>query len=240
MVFYDEEKHEIDIEQISLIVSSTCVISFQEKEGDVFNHIRERLRNAKGRIRKQGADYLAYALIDATVDHYSEVLERVSEDIESLEEDLLTNPSSETLHSIHRLKREMIFLRKSIWPLREVISGLERSESSLIKEGTYIYLRDVYDHTVQIMDTLESLRDMIGGMLDTYLSSISYRMNEVMKVLTIIATIFIPLSFIAGNYGMNFEFMPELKWHWAYPAVWFIMLALGLSMFIYFKKNKWL
>ena len=240
MISFDVGMHEIDIEQISLILGPNSVISFQEKEGDIFESIRDRLRSAKGRIRSRGADYLFYCLIDTLVDHYFVVLENLSEEIKNLEDELMEQPTTNTLHTIHKLKREMILLRKSVWPLREVVSGLEQFESHLIKEQTNIYLRDVYDHTIQVIETIESFRDIIGGMLDTYLSSISNKMNEVMKMLTIIATIFIPLTFVAGIYGMNFEYMPELKWHWAYPVIWIIMLTLGLSMLIYFKRKKWL
>jgi magnesium transporter len=187
-----------------------------------------------------GADYLAYSLLDSIVDHYFIVLEQVGEKVEFLEEELVTNPTPETLQTIHNLKREMIFLRRSVWPLREVIGALERGESSLIQESTEIYLRDVYDHTIQVIDTIETFRDMISGMLDIYLSSVSNRMNEVMKVLTIIATIFIPLTLIAGIYGMNFQYMPELGWRWAYPMVWLVMLVIGILMLVYFRRKKWL
>jgi magnesium transporter len=240
MLSHNEKDKEIRSEQISLILGKNFVISFQESEGDVFNAVRDRIRNGKGRIRKMGADYLAYSLIDAIVDNYFIIIEKLGEKIEDVEEELVINPTSETAKIIHYLKREMIFLRKSIWPLREVVNGLNRGESSLIKETTRIYLRDVYDHTIQIIDTIETFRDMLSGMLDIYLSSISNRMNEVMKVLTIIATIFIPLTFIAGVYGMNFEYMPELKWRWGYFAVWFVMLLMGISMVIYFKRKKWM
>jgi magnesium transporter len=209
-------------------------------EGDVFDPIRERIRNGKGRLRKMGADYLAYALLDSIVDNYFIIMEKLGERIEFLEEELVTRPTAETLRVIHQLKREMIFLRKAVWPLREVVSGLERGESSLMKESTRIYLRDVYDHTIQVIDAIETFRDMVSGMLDIYLSSISNRMNAVMKVLTIIATIFMPLTFIAGIYGMNFKYMPELEWQWGYPAIWLVVLCIGISMLIYFKKKKWL
>jgi magnesium transporter len=185
-------------------------------------------------------DYLAYALIDAVVDHYFIVLERIAERVEEIEEELIRNPTPETLKTIHHLKRELIFLRKSVWPLRELIGALERGESSLVHEKTTIFLRDLYDHTIQVIDTVETLRDMVSGMLDVFLSSVSNRMNEVMKVLTIIATIFIPLTFIAGIYGMNFKFMPELEWHWGYPLVWSIMIVVGVVMLFYFKRRKWL
>jgi magnesium transporter len=240
MLYHDESEDEMMGEQVSLLLGPNYVISFQEREGDIFNPIRERIRNSKGRIRKAGADYLAYALLDAIVDHYFVILEKLGEKIESLEEELVTNPTPETLQVIHTLKRNLIFLRKSVWPLREVISGLERGESPLITEPTGIYLRDVYDHTIQVIDTIETFRDMVSGMLDIYLSSISNRMNEVMKVLTIIATIFIPLTFIAGVYGMNFKFMPELEWHWGYFVALVVMGSIVGSMVLYFKRKRWL
>jgi magnesium transporter len=240
MLYFDESQDEIRAEQVSIILGSNFVLSFQERVGDIFNPLRERIRNAKGRIRKMGADYLAYALMDAIVDNYFTVLEKLGEKIEDIEEKLVSNPTPETLQTIHNLKREMIFLRKSVWPLREVVSSLERGESSLIKESTKIFLRDVYDHTIQVIDTVETFRDLLSGMLDIYLSSISNRMNQVMKVLTIIATIFIPLTFVAGIYGMNFEYMPELKWRWGYFLVLGSMAIIGVWMLIYFRKKKWL
>lgn len=240
MLNYNEKNNELDTEQISLILGNNFVISFQERQGDIFNPIRERIRNAKGRIRKMGPDYLVYALIDAVVDNYFLIMEKFGERTESLEEELVTNPSPLTLQTIHNLKREMIFLRKSVWPLREVVNILERGELVFVKKNTRIFLRDVYDHTIQVIDTIETLRDMISSMLDIYLSSISNRMNEVMKVLTIIATIFIPLTFIAGIYGMNFKYMPELQWQWAYFGVLIIMAAIGVLMLIHFKRKKWL
>ena len=240
MLYLGEANNEIEAEQVSLILGSNFVISFQERGRDVFEPVRDRIRNAKGRIRKAGADYLAYTLLDAIVDNYFIILESLGETIEETEEQLTTNPNPETLQLIHALKKEMIFLRKSIWPLREVISGLERCESSLIHESTGAYLRDVYDHTIQIIDTVESFRDMISGMLDIYLSSISNKMNEVMKVLTIFASIFIPLTFVAGVYGMNFSFMPELKWQWGYFGILGVMALVGISLVVYFKRRKWL
>ena len=240
MLYFDNAQNETQVEQVSLVFGKNFVISFQEKEGDIFETIRERIRNGKGRIRKMGTDYLAYALIDAVVDHYFIILENDGEKIEELEDKVVADPKPETLQKIHRLKREMIFLRRSVWPLRELVNSLERGESPLIHKATRIYLRDVYDHTIQVIDTLETYRDMLSGMHDTYLSSISNRMNEVMKVLTIIATIFIPLTFIAGVYGMNFEFMPELKWRWAYFGVWGVIFVVAIGMVIYFKRRKWL
>jgi magnesium transporter len=222
MLYYHEEIQAIESEQISFILGENFLITFQERVGDVFEPIRERIRNSKGRIRKMGPDYLAYALIDAIVDSYFSILEKVGEKIELMEEDLVSDPTEKTLQQIHTMKREMILLCKSVWPLREVISGVQRSESSVIRESTEIYLRDVYDHTIQIIDTIESFRDMVSGMLDIYMSSISNKMNAVMKVLTIIATIFIPLTFVA------------------YAGVWVIMLAITVIMLTYFRRKKWL
>jgi magnesium transporter len=237
---YDDKSSQIEPEQISLILGANFVFSFQEREGDTFGTIRERIRNSKGRIRKMGADYLAYSLLDSIVDNYFIILEKLGEKIEFLEEKLVTQATPETLQIIHHLKREMIFLRKAVWPLREVINGLERGESSLIKESTRIYLRDVYDHTIQTIDTIETYRDMVSGMLDIYLSSVSNRLNSVMKVLTIIATIFMPLTFLAGIYGMNFKYMPELEWRWSYPFIWLVMVGIGVFMLLYFRKKRWL
>ena len=239
MLYYNEKEDGIQAEQVSLIVGSNFVISFQEKEGDVFDPIRERIKSGKGRIRKMGADYLTYTLIDTIVDNYFISLEKLGEKVESMEEELVTNPTPETLRTIHHLKREMIFLRKSVWPLRDVVNRLERGESTLIHESTDIYLRDVYDHTIQVIDTIETSRDILSGMLDIYLSSISNRMNQVMKVLTIVATIFIPLTFIAGVYGMNFKYLPELGWKWSYPLVLLGMVFIGVSMLVYFRRKKW-
>jgi magnesium transporter len=240
MFSYDDKSNEILIEQVSLILGANFVLSFQENVGDVFNPIRERIRSGKGKIRKMGADYLVYALLDAIVDNYFIILEKIGEQIEFLEEKLVINPVPETLNIIHKLKKEMLFFRKSVWPLREVISVLERGESQLIKGSTKIFLRDVYDHNIQIIDTIEMLREMLSGMLDIYLTGISNRLNAVMKVLTIIATIFMPLTFIAGVYGMNFKFMPELEWHWGYPVILLTMFAISISMLVYFKRKKWL
>ncbi len=231
---------EVESEQISLILGANFVLSFQEKEGPLFEPIRDRLRNNKGRLRKMGPDYLVHAILDAIIDHYFVVLEKLGEQIEFLEEEVVTSPRPATLQATHQLKREMIFLRKAVWPLREVIGSLEREESSLIKESTVVYLRDIYDHTIQVIDNIETFRDMLSGMMDIYLSSISNRMNEVMKVLTIIATIFIPLTFIVGLYGMNFKYMPELEWPWGYPLVLALMLIVAVFMLFYFKRKKWI
>jgi magnesium transporter len=241
MLYDGDLKRPIETEQVSLILGSNFVISFQEgKEGDVFNPVRERIKSGKGLVRKMGSDYLVYSLIDTIVDHYFLILERLGEKIELLEEELVAHPTDTTLHKIRRFRNEIIFVRRVVWPLREVVSGLGRKESPLIKEATEVYLRDVYDHVIQVMDAVEVYREMLSGMLDIYLSSVSNRLNSVMKVLTIIATIFMPLTFIAGIYGMNFKYMPELGWRWGYLAVWLLVVIIGVSMLIYFRKKKWL
>ncbi|MBN2278988.1 MAG: magnesium/cobalt transporter CorA [Candidatus Marinimicrobia bacterium] len=240
MMYFKGKKNYIQAEQVSLIVSENNVISFQEQDGDVFGPIRDRLENNLGKIRKMKADYLAYALIDSIVDNYFAILEEVSEKIESLEVHLVTNPTPNTLQQIHNMKSDLIFLRKSVWPLREVISSLERRDSKIIAESTQIYFRDIYDHTIQVMDAVESAREMLASMMDIYLSSISNRMNEIMKVLTMFSTIFIPLTFIAGIYGMNFQFMPELRWKWGYFGALGIMAVTAIMMALFFRRKKWL
>jgi magnesium transporter len=240
MLSYNDKSSQIETEQVSLILGPNFVFSFQESQGDVFDPVRERIRSGKGRIRTMGSDYLAYGLLDLIVDNYFMIMEKLGETIEFLEEKLVTQPVPETLQTIHQLKRELIFLRKAVWPLREVIGGLERGDLALIKETSRVYLRDVYDHTIQVIDTIETFRDMISGMLDIYLSSVSNRLNSVMKVLTIIATIFMPLTFLAGIYGMNFKYFPELAWRWSYPVFWLVVVLISVSMLLYFKKKNWL
>jgi magnesium transporter len=236
---YLETTKSIKIEHISMVIGQNFLISFQEDVGDVFDPVRERIRK-EGRIRKLGPDYLAYALIDSIVDHYFVVMENLEEQVEDLEEELVTDPTPDSLQKINRLKKDMIFLRKSVWPLREMINNLERSESRVIKESTRIYLRDVYDHTIQVIDTLETFRDMVSGMIDIYLSGLSYKMNEIMKVLTLIATIFIPLTFVVGLYGMNFRNMPEIGWEYGYYTVLVVMAVMVIGMLTYFRKKKWI
>lgn len=226
-------------EQISFVVLPGGLISFQESAEELFSGVLDRLNRGKGRIRNFGSDYLAYALIDTVVDHYFSVLETLGQRIDALEEELTDSPQTDTMRRIHALRHEFIFLRKQIWPLREVINSLSKDESGLVKEKTRFYLRDVYDHTIQIIDTIETYRDILSGYLDLYLSIVSYKMNEVMKVLTIIATIFIPITFIAGVYGMNFKYMPELDWRWGYGGVWMVMLLSVMVMVSYFKKKRW-
>jgi magnesium transporter len=240
MADYDETWKKVDMEQVSLILMPGCVITFQEKPGDVFDPVRDRLRTAKGKIRSKGADYLAYALLDAVVDRYFLLLEKLGEDVEELDEQILTDPGEEAVSNLHTLKREMIFLRKAAWPMREIVASLERGGSDLVTPDTAFFLRDLYDHSVQVMDSIETFRDVLSGLLDIYLSSTGNRMNEIMKVLTIISTIFIPLTFIAGIYGMNFEYMPELEVPWAYPAVWVVMITIAGGMLAFFRKKKWI
>ncbi|HBB16191.1 MAG TPA: magnesium and cobalt transport protein CorA [Syntrophus sp. (in: bacteria)] len=239
-LFHEDAGGGLIPEQISIVLGPNWMISLQEKKGTLFDPIRERLRNEKGRLRKAGADYLAHALLDAIVDSYFVVLDKFGEKIENLEDALVGRPSPETLRAIQAFKREIILLRKSVWPLREMLGGLGRSDSPLIREQSVIYFRDVYDHAVQVIDTIETYRDMLSGMLDIYLSSISNRMNEIMKVLTIIATIFMPLTFLAGVYGMNFKHMPELEWPWGYFALWGVMIVIAIFMLIYFRRRRWL
>ncbi|MFH1682815.1 MAG: magnesium/cobalt transporter CorA [Candidatus Woesearchaeota archaeon] len=240
MIYPDEGIDLVRDEQISIILGKNFLISFQESEGDVFDPIRQRIRSIKSRINKNGPDYLAYSLLDAIVDSYFLVFERLGERIEEIEEKILAVSSSETTQEMHRLKRKTISLRKSIWPLREVISSLERSGSPLIKKNTLIYLRDVYDHTIQVIDRVETSRDILASMMDVYLTNASNKLNEVMKVLTIIGTIFIPLIFITGLYGMNFEFFPELSWKYSYFTILGVMLLISLGMILYFKRKKWI
>ncbi|MBP7052071.1 MAG: magnesium/cobalt transporter CorA [Phycisphaerae bacterium] len=240
MLTYNYATHTIGSEQMSIVFGTNFVLSFQEEVGDIFDPIRDRIRQAKGRVRKMGADYLAYSLIDAIVDSYFAILEKIGERIEGLEDELLEHPSEDLLREIHALKREMMSLRRSVWPMRELISAMQRDESPLICDQTRIYLRDVYDHTIQIIDAIEGFRDIVGGMLDIYLSSISNRTNAIMKVLTMIATIFIPLTFVSGVYGMNFEHMPEIQWRWGYPAVLLVMATAAGIMVTYFRRKKWL
>lgn len=239
MLYYDEERNMIMEEQFSLVLFNQTVISFQENFGDTLEPVRVRIRKGKGRARKAGSDYLAYILIDAVIDNYFVVLEILGECIEGLEDELMNDASDATLKNIHSLKREMVLLRKYIWPVRELINEFDRTESPLIEEATSIYLRDLYGHAIQLIDTMEAYRDMISGMLDTYLSISGNKMNEVMKTLTIMASIFIPLTFIAGLYGMNFENMPELHKSWGYPVVIITMVIVALGLVYYFKKKKW-
>ncbi|MFA5111003.1 MAG: magnesium/cobalt transporter CorA [Desulfobaccales bacterium] len=227
-------------EQISLILGRNYVISCHEIDGDLFAPVRERLLTAKGRIRKLGADYLAYALIDLIVDNYFVHLESFGDQVEFLEDQVVTRPSPQTLREVHQFKNDMIMVRKSLWPLREVIGQLERRESPLISDSLTVYFKDVYDHTIIAIETVETYRDILSGMLDIYLSSMSNRLNEIMKVLTIIATIFMPLTFITSLYGMNFKNMPELTWRYGYFEVLGLIVVIALGMLLYFRKRRWI
>jgi len=233
-------ENQLFMEQISLIVGKNYVLSFQETSDDIFDPVRERLKNSVGKIREKKSDYLAYALVDAIIDYYYVVMEKIGIQSEILEEELMDNPTPKTLQTIHTLKREMVMLRKSIWPMREVIDRFDRMDSEIIQESTRTYLHDVYNHTVQVMDNIEGLREMVGGMLDTYLSSIGNKMNEVMKTLTIIASIFIPITFIAGIYGTNFSYVPELEWEGSYFVMLGIMGIIVFTMMLWFRNKKWL
>lgn len=240
MLYHDAVTGEAIMEQQSIIIGRDYLISIGEKEGDVFDSIRSRLRNGSGRIRNEGTAYLAYCLLDAIVDNYFTVLEKFGDEIEEVEEIIVKGPQNPaTLKNVHRLKREMLYIHKAIWPLREVCASLVRDENPLIDENSKVYIRDVYDHIVQAMDTTETYRDMLSGILDIYLSSTSNKLNEVMKVLTVISTIFIPLTFIVGLYGMNFRNMPELTWKWGYFAIVGLMVVIAMLMVVYFKKKKW-
>jgi magnesium transporter len=240
MLHKNKQGDGVIVEQVSLIVGNNFVLSFQETvHGDVFDPIREQIRSGKGRLRKMGADYLAYALIDTIIDYYFVVLETLGEKIESLEEETATNPNQKTLRNIHVLKRDMLFLRRAVWPLREVLTGLGRCPG-LISDSIALYLRDAYDHTIQIMDTIENYREMLSGMLDIYLSSINNRLNEIIKVLTIITTIFMPLSVITGLYGMNFKNIPGAEAPQGFFEVIGFMVIIAVLMLLYFKRKKWI
>lgn len=239
MLNYEKEKHCLNVEQVSLILGKNFVISFQENEGDLFDGIRARLRDPASRMRTFGCDYLTYCLMDRVVDEYFLIIESMGEELETMEEEVATNPSQQFLHGYNELKRDSVFLRKSVWPLREVVNYLLRNEVGLVKPEVLPYFRDLYDHTIQVIDTTETYRDLFSDIMDLYLSTLSLKMNEVMKVLTVISTIFIPLTFIVGVYGMNFKFMPELNWHYGYFIVWGFMAVVAGGMILFFKRRKW-
>ncbi|MCL4144465.1 UNVERIFIED_CONTAM: hypothetical protein GTU68_018331 [Idotea baltica] len=230
----------VDLEQLSVLWGKNFVVTFQERLGDILDPVRERVRKGKGPIRKSSCDYLAYAIIDTTVDAFYPILESIGEQLEDLEDRIVSAPTEDALQEVYQCKRELLSLRRSVWPQREAVSALTREENPFVKKGTRIYFRDTYEHLVQVMDIVETYRELAGSFMDVYLSSISNRMNEVMKVLTIMGTIFIPLSFFAGVFGMNFEYMPELKVKWAYPAFWvFIFVSTG-SMLFFFRRKGWI
>jgi magnesium transporter len=237
---YPEANGQVSSEQISIVLFPRLVVTFQEGAPDVFEPVRARIRSGIGRIRTSGADYLAYALLGAIVDTYFIVIEQLGERIEELEQKIVAAPSPTSLTQLHHLKRQTALIRRALWPLREVVNALLRGDTNLVQETTTVFIRDVYDHTIEVAETIETFREILSGLLDIYLSSISNRLNEVMKVLTIMATVFIPLTFIAGVYGMNFKYMPELEQPWGYPACWLVMLGVGGLMLLYFRRKKWL
>lgn len=240
MLSYDNRRKEVNIEQVSFVLGNHYLLSLQETPGDVFDPVRERIRTNGSRIRRGGADFLLYSLLDIIIDNYFVVLEKIGEQLEDLEEEIIRAPSRRSLAMLYRLKRELIFVRKAVWPIREVINTLYQGETRLVAKDTLKYMRDAYDHTIQVIDTLESYRDVSAGLLDIYLSGMSNRTNDTMKVLTIISTIFMPLTFIAGIYGMNFDNMPELHWKYGYYEVLGVMLIISLVMIGWFRRKGWL
>jgi magnesium transporter len=240
MLSYNTRRREVDIEQVSFVLGDHYVLSLQETPGDVFDPIRERIQTDGSRIRRGGADFLLYSLLDIIIDNYFVVLEKIGEQLEDLEEEISRSPSRRNLATLYQLKRELIFVRKAVWPMREIVNILYQDEGHLIAKDTHKYLRDVYDHTIQVIDTVESYRDISSGLLDIYLSGLSNKTNDTMKVLTIISTIFMPLTFIAGVYGMNFDNMPEL--HLRYGYFWTLggMFVSCLLMIAWFRRKGWL
>ena len=240
MLYFDKDQN-LKFENISFIQGSNYLLSFQEADGDVFDAVRDRLRNSKGRVRGNGADYLLYALMDAIVDNYFNLMETMGEKIEELEENLFSEkPNKDLIHEIHGLKREILKIRRAVYPLREVVNQIDKVDPTLITEKTQLYIRDLYDHVIQVSESIDIQRELIWSLMDMHMTTISNRMNEVMKVLTIMATIFIPLTFIAGIYGMNFENIPELKFKYGYFVLWGVMIVIFLAMLYYFKRKEWL
>ena len=240
MIAFDEQTHEVLSEQISFILDEHMVISLQETDWDVFDAVRQRIRQQGSLLRSRGVDFLAYALVDVLVDHYYTVIDGLDEKVSPLEELLLVDPDPHYSQTIHHMRTSILQLRKAVWPLREMLRDLKQEPAAPILPDTRIFYDDIYDHVIQIMDQIEMFRDVLSGLSDMYMNSLSNRMNSVMKTLTLIATIFIPLTFIAGIYGMNFSYMPELSLRWGYFAVLGIMAAVTVGMIIYFKRKKWL
>jgi magnesium transporter len=240
MLRANPETNEIDEEQLSLVLSAHTLISVQEAPGDVFDPVRDRIRNARGKIRQRGPDYLAYTLMDAVVDEYFAIIETLSDRLEATEDAVLGDPTRDDMANLHRLRGELLIVRRAIYPLREIFNGLIRDDLDLITDETKLFLRDTYDHAVQIIDSVETLRDVVSGLMELYVSNVSLRMNEVMKVLTVVGTVFIPLTFLVGVYGMNFRAMPELNWPWAYPLLWVVMILLASGMIFHFHRRGWL
>ncbi len=240
LIYYNEDNDSTKYEQLSLVVGKNFVITFEEREHGLFDTIKERIEHSQWREKDLGSDYLAYALVDVIVDNYFLVLESKSNKIEEIEQSFFDDTSAASARSLYKQKANMIFLKKSIWPLREVVSTLLRNDSTIIKESTLPYLRDLNDHTVQIIEIIESIQDLLTSMLNIYQSAVSNKMNTIMKVLTVITTIFVPLTLITGIYGMNFKYMPELEWKYGYLTVLAIMGSIIFGMLVYFKRKKWL
>ena len=238
-MLYKIEGNQIDYEQMSFVLGNNFLITFQEKEGDLFDPFRERIRLDQGKARKKKADYLFYRLVDIIVDNYYIVLDNIGEQIEDTEEEVHRNPSTETFRKIQAIKKELIYLRKAVYPLRDAVGKIIKDEFNLIEEDNLPYFSDVYDHVIHVIDSLETYKDLTASLMDIHINTMNTRMNEVMKVLTIISTIFIPLTFIVGVYGMNFDYMPELRWHYGYYGVWIAMALIVAVMFRYFKYKKW-
>ena len=236
----DKTRATLNREQISMLVLRNCVITFRETRDELLGTLTHRIKNAKGRIRGLGPDYLAYAILDTAIDQNFVLLDTMDETIDVIEEELLTRPTEQTLVKIQRIRRDLVDLRKAVVPTRDMLNAMLRSETPLINENTHIYYRDVLDHALRIAEAVESHRDILAGLLDMYNSSVSNTMNEIMKILTVFASIFIPLTFIAGIYGMNFEYMPELKWKWAYPVLWVLFVSIPVVLLVYFRRKKWL
>lgn len=237
---YNSHKEEVEDEQVSLILGKNYVISFVESDSDIFASVEARLKKYNSRLVQRSADYLCYALIDRIVDNYFEILEKVDDKLEKLETALVREPDYTVIQKIQHAKREITLLRKSVWPMREVINKFRKLDTLLISDTTKFYMQDVYDHTIQAIDTIESFRDIASGLLDIYISNISLHMNEIMKVLTVVSTIFVPLTFIASIYGMNFEYMPEVHWVWGYPLVLLLMVLTSVGMLLFFRKRRWI
>ena len=240
VLLLNPEDREVSIEQVSIILGENYVLSFHETEPELFDSLKKRILQGKGRVRKMKSDYLSFALSDIIIDQYFLILEDIGDTIEEIENELIVNPGGTNQETIYRMKRRLVYVGRTVWPVRELINEVERSDHRLIHEESRIYFRNIYDHTVQIIETLDSLRDLTSSMMDLYLSSVSLKLNEIMKVLTIFSALFIPLTFFAGVYGMNFKFLPELEYQWGYPMFWIICIVVTIFMLFYFKRRKWL
>jgi magnesium transporter len=238
-MLYRIENVKIDYEQISFVLGKDYLITFQEKEGDLFEGFRERIRLDQGRVRKKGADYLMYRLVDIIVDNYYNILDHIGDRIDEMEETAYENPSNEAFNKIQSLKKELIYLRKALYPLRDALGKILKGESDFIMDENLPFYSDVYDHVINLIDSLDAYQDLTSNLLDIHMNAMNNKMNEVMKVLTVISTIFIPLTFLVGVYGMNFEFMPELQWKYGYPSIWIVMLMVVLAMLSFFRYKKW-